>query len=77
MGGSEKVQKIVDLIQCNYIDRIYYDIKLCLICHCTQVEGSSQISGFHVTNHSAYDATSSESNEVKIDGFLYPNFDLG
>ena len=26
------------------------------------------------TSHSAYDATSIESNGVKIDGFLYPNF---
>ena len=26
------------------------------------------------TSHSAYDATSTESNGVKIDGFLYPNF---
>ena len=28
----------------------------------------------YVTSHSAYDATSTESNGVKIDGFLYPNF---
>jgi hypothetical protein len=26
------------------------------------------------TSHSAYVATSIESNGVKIDGFLYPNF---
>ena len=26
------------------------------------------------TSHSAYVATSTESNGVKIDGFLYPNF---
>jgi hypothetical protein len=27
-------------------------------------------------SHSAYDATSTECNRVKIDGFLYPNFML-
>ena len=27
-----------------------------------------------VTSHSAYAATSTESDRVKIDGFLYPNF---
>ena len=26
-----------------------------------------------LTSHSAYDATSTKSNGVKIDGFLYPN----
>ena len=26
------------------------------------------------TSHSAYDAMSTESNRVKIDGFLHPNF---
>ena len=28
----------------------------------------------HTTSHSAYDATSTESNGVKIDGFVYSNF---
>ena len=28
----------------------------------------------YCTSHSAYDATQTESNGVKIDGFLYPNF---
>ena len=27
-----------------------------------------------ISSHSAYDATSTESNGVKINGFLYPNF---
>ena len=28
----------------------------------------------HFSSHSAYDATSTESNRGKIDAFLYPNF---
>ena len=39
-----------------------------------RTHGKYQIPMWVNTSHSAYDAMLTESNGVKIDGFLYPNF---
>ena len=39
----------------------------------TRLDLSSRVVDARFTSHSAYDATLTKSNGVKIDGFLYPN----
>ena len=59
----------------------YQNFQLCIMLkklYCMECSDKrypeSYLSTWYRTSHPAYDATSTESNGVKIDGFLYPNF---